>query len=586
MNFIKIIFGSMLGFFLSIIVLMFVLATLIGSLKSFGEKEKIVVNSNSVLTLYLDHKIPDRTPNKPEDIFNFNSMFKIEPGLFDIIRMIKTAKDDINIKGIYLHLSDIPTSYATISEIRMALKQFKESGKFIYAYGDTFSQKAYYLATVADRIFINPLGSIDLKGVYVQIAFYKGLLEKLEVEAQVVRHGEYKSAVEPFIMDKMSAANRKQTKKFTQTIWDNVAMDIADDRGLSVEQVNTAADNLMLQDPKEAKDLGFVDDLITYDVFLERLSEELGVNRVEKHNFVEERSYYTSIRNIGKWSSDRIAIVYASGNIVKGENAVEGAISDGEFSQIIRGLRLDEKIKGVVLRVNSPGGDALSSDIILHELELLKEVKPVVVSMGGVAASGGYYIACKADYIYAEPSTITGSIGVFGIIPNIQKMLNNKLGVTFDEVKSNSNSDYISLNKPMQTFQRRKLKAQIEKIYSTFIQHVSIGRHMSVPSVDSIGQGRVWAGRDALAIGLIDAFGGIDEAIKKVVDLGQLSVYRLVEFPKQKEMFQQILDDLSGRNMFSLGKGFQETQETLQYLGDMIECRTIQARIPYSLIIK
>ena len=586
MNFVKIIFGSMIGFFLSVVVLMFFLVMLISSIKGFSENKKVVIEPNSVLTLYLDHAIPDRTPNRPEDIFNLTSMFKINPGLYDIVRMIHSAKNDPNIQGLYLHLSNVPTSYANIMEIRKALVQFKESNKFVYVYGDTFSQKAYYMASIADKIFINPQGSIDLKGVYVQIAFYKGLLDKLEIDAQVIRHGQYKSAVEPFIMDKMSEANRRQTKKYTQTIWDNVAKDIATDRGLSLDQVNDAANNLLLQDPMMAKKLGFVDEILSYDSFLNVLSEELGVERMKKQNFIEERKYFSSLKKSQKWSSDRVAIVYASGNIVKNDVAVEGAISDGEFSRIIRELRLDDKIKGVVLRINSPGGDALASDIILNEIELLKEVKPIVVSMGSVAASGGYYIACKANYIYAEPSTITGSIGVFGIIPNTQKLFTNKLGITFDEVKSNTNSDYISLNKPMQEFQRKKLKTQIEKIYSTFIQHVSQGRQMTVRMVDSIGQGRVWAGRDAKHLGLVDDFGGIEEAIQKVISLAQLPAYRIVEFPKQKEMFQQMLDDLSGKSMVVLGKELEETSKTLFYLNDLLMSKSVQARMPYVMIIE
>ena len=585
-NFFKIVFGSMLGFFISIIIVFFFLLAFVSAIQSFGEPKKVELKENSVLTLNLDHSIPDRTPNKPENIFDIKSMFRIQPGLFDILRMIDVAATDGHIKGIYLHLSDIPTSYANLYEIREALKKFKESGKFILAYGDVFSQKAYYLASVADGIYLNPQGSINLKGIYVQIAFFKGLLDKLDVEAQVIRHGKYKSAVEPFIMDKMSRANREQTKKFTRSIWETVSGGIASGRNLPLSAVNKAADLLSLQSADSALSLGFIDEKLTYDKFLKILCEKTGVQEMRKDQYVSETAYLNVAKAHRKWSKDKIAIVYAGGNIIKSDREVEKSISDGEYTRIFRKLRQDNSIKGVVVRINSPGGDALASDIILREIELLKEVKPVVVSMGGVAASGGYYIACKADYIYADPSSITGSIGVFGIIPNAGKLFNQKLGINFDEVKSNSNADYISINKAMPAFQKEKLHQQIENIYATFTRQVSEGRGMKVAEVDSIGQGRVWAGKDALAINLIDEFGGIEAALNKTAQLAGLATFRNVEYPKEKELYEQILSDLSGQTKIRWDAALEKIDKNLGYLQTLIDRKGVQASLPYSIEIE
>lgn len=586
-NFFKIVFGSVLGFFISFFLILILLFAILGSVKSIGEKKEVKVDSNSILTLHLDYPISERTSNKPENLFDFNSMFKIPPGLNDILSMIESAKEDSRIKGIYLHLSEIPTSYSNLLEIRNSLTNFKSSGKFIIAYGDHYSQKSYYLATIADEIYLHPEGSIDLKGIHVQMAFFKGLLDKLEIEAQVVRHGKFKSAVEPFLFDKMSQANRKQTEKYTNAIWETISSSIAKDRKISIDELNQAADLLSLQDPNKAVSLGFVDNTLFYDELLLKLSNKLNVEKIKKKNFVSEIRYNKVKTNKQKWSSDRIAIVYASGNIIRSSNAIDGSITDGEFSRILRNIRLDDEIKGVVLRINSPGGDALASDIILREVKLLKDVKPVVVSMGGVAASGGYYIACKSDYIYANPNTITGSIGVFGVIPNIENLFTNKLGITFDEVKSNKNSDYISLNKKMPSFHRKKLKEQIERIYDRFITHVSEGRGISKAQVDSIGQGRVWAGKDALKIGLIDEFGGLEEAIQKTAELANLSEYRFIEYPKQKEMFQQLMDDLSGQSSINLlTSPLGDWGETYTYLSGMMKNPSIQARLPYILTVE
>ncbi len=585
-NFFKIVFGSMVGFFISIIIVFFILLVIASALQSIGKPKEVKLKENSVLNLRLDHSIPDRTPNKPDNIFDFKSMFRIQPGLSDILRMIDMAASDHHIKGIYLHLSDVPTSYANIFEIREALKKFKESGKFVIAYGDVMSQKAYYLASVADEIYLNPQGSIDLKGIYVQIAFFKGLLDKLDIQAQVIRHGKYKSAVEPFIMDRMSKANREQTKKFTESIWETVSQGIASGRNLPLSNVNKAADLLSLQNPDSALSLGFIEGKLTYDRFLEILRNKLGVEKLLKDNYVSETSYLNISRARRKWSKDKIAIVYASGNIIKSDRDIENSITDGEYAELFRSLRRDNSIKGVVIRINSPGGDALASDIILREIELLKEVKPVVVSMGGVAASGGYYISCKANYIYADPVSITGSIGVFGIIPNAEKLFNEKLGIRFDEVKSNSNADYISINKGMSSFQKEKLHQQIENIYATFTRNVSEGRGMAIADVDSIGQGRVWAGKDALGIRLIDEFGGIEAAVNKAAQLANLSTFRYVEYPKEKELFEQILSDLSGQSNIQLGATLEKIDKNIGYLQKLLEHKGVQATLPYSIEIE
>ena len=586
-DFFKFMFASMLGFFLTAFIILFLFFGLIMAVVSFSEQEEVSINNKSILELKLDYSIPDRTANDPFQYYMDYGSFKPKAGLNQLLENIQKATDDDRIQGIYLNMTIVPSGMATLSEIRDALATFKQSGKFIFAYGNVYSQKAYFLASVADRVFLNPEGFIEFKGFHGNVMFIKGLLEKLEIEPQVIRHGKFKSAIEPLILDKMSEANKTQTLTFIQSMWDEALEQIAGNRNLSTDELNRIADLLISQNAEKAYTNGIVDSLIYMDQFLSLLADKSGIEKVQKKNLVSVEDYdKASVKGYKRRSKNKIAVVYAAGNIVQGEGT-ENAINANSMARAIRNIRQDESIKAVVLRVNSPGGDGLASDIILRELKLCRNEKPVVVSMGNVAASGGYYIACGADKIVASPTTITGSIGVFGIIPNFTGMLNNKLGITFDGVSTNDNADFVDVTKPMSDFQKDVIHQLIERFYKTFVGHVAEARNMTFEQVDEIAQGRVWAGTDALENGLVDQLGGMDDAISLAAELAGLEDYRSVNYPKQKDPIQQIMDDVfGGMQSRILHVELGEYDQVFNYIQYLKGAKGIQTRMPYDITIE
>ena len=584
-QFFKFLFASMLGFVLGSILLLFILVGMISAaVNSFDDEKVTEVKSNSMLFLDFEKPIVDRASKNPFDNINFNS-FESEPtaGLNTILENLRKAKTDKNIKGIYMELSTINTGIATVEEIRNALIDFKKSGKTIISYSEVYTQKSYYLASVADKIYMNPQGAMELKGLGAEIMFYKGLLDKIEVETQVIRHGRFKSAVEPFILDKMSNDNRLQTRGFMQSIWNFMLNNIASSRKLSFEELNSLANNFSIREPEDAIKYKLVDKLVYKDEVLEELKTLTGITKKDENPQLITLSKYSKSPSSEKKSlkDDQIAIIYASGEIESGEGGSD-KIGSETVSKAIREARLNDKIKAIVLRVNSPGGSALASEVIWREAELANKVKPVVVSMGDVAASGGYYISAASRKIFASPNTITGSIGVFGLIFNAQKMFNNKLGITFDTVKTNRMSDFGSMTRPLTAEEKQIFQQGVEKVYDTFTKRVANGRKMEQANVDSIGQGRVWSGVEAKNIGLVDEFGGLNDAIAAAAKMANLSKYRTVELPKQKDPFKEILAELGNEAEtkylnYKLGdeaKYFNKAQELLRMQG-------IQARLPF-----
>lgn len=590
-QFFKFMFASMLGvflaFFLGIIVLVGMIAALVSSSDS---KKEAKVEPNSVLHINFEAQINDRSSNNPFENFDFGSMSgKQGIGLNDILENIEKAKTDDNIKGIYIDLQSVPAGIATIEEIRNKLIEFKESKKFIVAYSEVYTQGAYYLASVADEVWLNPEGLIEFKGLGAQVMFFKGLLEKMEVEPQVIRYGKFKSAIEPFILDKMSEANREQTMKYMGSIWNNIVKGIADSRGLTPAQLNLIADSALVQNAKDAVEQKLADKLYYKDQVLDDLKDRCGLEDAKKLKLVSMVKYKDAPKAKKEGdkglAKDKIAVIYASGSIEGGEGD-DQTIGSDRISKAIRKARLDENVKAIVLRVNSPGGSALASDVIWREVVLAKAVKPVVASMGDVAASGGYYISCAADTIVAQPNTITGSIGVFGLLMNLKNLMNNKLGVTVDTVKTNHYADLGSAFRPLTQAERDIIQNSVNEIYGSFISKVAEGRGMKVADVDSIGQGRVWSGYDAKGLGLVDVLGGMEDAIEIAAKMAKLDNYRVAEYPEQKEPFKAFMEELQGQGEdVMLKKSLGENYRFYKTLDDMRKMEGIQARMPFDIYI-
>ena len=596
MKFYKIVLGAFLGTLIALVINFFikvgVVSSMISSFSKSDSETAATLKPNSVLHMKLDYSIPDRSTDDPFGSFDFATMeTKESTGLNDILRNIENAKTDNNIKGIYLELSSIPTPTATLQELRSKLIEFKESGKFVVAYGESFSQSAYYVASAADKIFLNPEGALDLRGMASQIMFYKHLLEKLDVEMQIVRgpNNKFKSAVEPYFLDKMSEANREQMDKLLGTVWGEILTAISQSRNISVEQLNQIADNLdVLFNAQKALEYGMVDNLYYKDQVLDELKGLTGSNK--SINAIGNEKYAKTYKNKAT-SKNEVAVIYASGSIQDGKGDETKNIYSENLSKTIRKAREDENVKAVVLRVNSPGGSAVASAIIGRELDLTKAVKPVIVSMGNYAASGGYWISAKADYIFADPTTLTGSIGVFGTFPNAQGLLNDKIGLTFDVAKTNENADFPSYTQPLTEFQYSKLQEMVVKTYDDFTKRVAEGRGLSQTYVDSIGQGRVWAGADAIGIGLVDQLGDMEDAIAYAAEKANLgSDYAVTEWPKQKDFFTRLMESISDSEADKLDAAMKQKlgvyYDYLKGLENLNNNTGIQARMPFDMVIE
>ncbi|MFH2144262.1 MAG: signal peptide peptidase SppA, partial [Bacteroidota bacterium] len=573
-------------------IMFFISMAVIGGIITSATSDKIVhVKDNSILEIKLDNPIPERTSKNPFENFDPLSMdAKQSIGLNDILKSLNNAKTDDKIKGIFLNLSAIPAGIATIEEIRGALINFKDSSdKFIIAYSDVYSQGAYYLATAADKIYLNPKGLVDFKGLNAEIMFFTKVLENIGIEPQIIRGktNKFKSAVEPFMYTEMSEANREQTLTFMASIWNYLLKGISDKRGVSVENLNMYADSLKIENAQEALNYKLIDGLKYKDEILAELKELTKIKPDDKINFVSMSNYSKTAKSDKnkKFSKNKIAIVFASGQIFQGEGD-EQTIGGETLSEAIREARMDSTVKAIVLRVNSPGGDALASEVIWREVSLAKKSKPVIVSMGDYAASGGYYISCPADVIVCNPTTLTGSIGVFGILWNGKEFLNDKVGIYIDNVKTNTYADLGSIYRPLSAPEKDVIQRTVEEVYTTFIGHVAEGRNTSTEYVDSIGQGRVWSGINAKEIGLIDEFGGLIKAIEIAADKAGISEYRFVGYPKQKDPFEQFLEQFLGNTQETLvKKHLGQSYVYYKKLSNAMTAKGIQTRLPFDIEI-
>lgn len=584
-------FGSVLASILAGIILFFlVFLIIIGIMSAAGSADVEEIKEHTVLALELNTKIHDNDSQNPFANLNLMNMdVEKAVGLNTILKNIEKAKTDPNIDGIFLKLSSIDAGISTIEEIRNALIKFKESGKFIISHADIYSHKTYYLASISDKIYMTPEGGMQFVGLGAEIMFYKKAFEKFGIEPIIIRHGKFKSAVEPFMLEKMSEANREQLSTFIGTIWTDMLEKISKERNIELNRLNQIADDLMLNSAQSSVDLGLVDSLKYYDELLAELQSRTGAKKIKDIEFASLSKY----NKVPKQKSDdekglakeKIAVVYASGEIVMGEG--DGSnIGAASMARTIREIRNDDKIKAIVLRVNSPGGSALASEIIWREVKLAKETKPLIVSMGDYAASGGYYIACAADTIVASSNTLTGSIGVFGVLFNIQKLLNDKIGLTFDRVNTNKHSDIGSMTRKMEKEEEAYILNSIEAVYATFTQHVAEGRGLTVEKVDEIGQGRIWSGINAKELGLVDVIGGLEDAIDIAADKAKMERYRVVNYPKKKDPFDAFLEKFGGSiKADALEQELGDLKPYYQMLKNISEQKGIQARLPLELII-
>ncbi|MDX8552993.1 signal peptide peptidase SppA [Tenacibaculum sp. 1B UA] len=581
MKFLRNLLASILGFFIALFLLFvffFAIAAIVGA------EEKIVVKSNSVLELDLSTPIKDYAPKEDNPIAEALELTDEKLALNKIINAIENAKTDDKIKGISIKTPFINAGIAQTQAIRNKIEEFKESGKFVYAYNDIYTQKNYYLSSVADSLFLNPVGAIDFRGLSTEILYFKDFEDKYGIKMEVIRHGKYKSAVEPFLENEMSEANREQTTSFLKSIWSEITDDISKSRNISIEKLNLIADNSNGRNVTIAKE----NNLIDASIYEDEYEEKLAMGSDKKLNTISIEDYINSGKGrIYSTAKDKIAVIYAQGDIIYGEGN-EQYIGQGVINKAIKKARKDDNVKAIVLRVNSPGGSALASELIWRELELTKKEKPLVVSMGNLAASGGYYIACNADKIIAEPTTITGSIGVFGAIPNFSQFTDN-IGINAEQVSTNNSASY-SVFEPMNKKFYDVTKEGVEQIYTTFVNRVSAGRNMTFEQVNEIAQGRVWTGKEAIENGLVDQLGGLNDAIKVAAELAELENYRVRNYPNYKTDLKEALK-FSPFAKASKEEILKETMGDENYqlynnIHKMKNLKGIQARIPFVFQVK
>ncbi len=583
-DFIKFTFASVLGVVLAGIVFTILgIVTMVGMVAS--SDTETTVKENSIFVLDLNGVLSERVEENPFQSIMGDDMQSI--GLDDLLSAIQKAKDNENIKGIYLQPANFSASFASLEEIRQALLQFKESGKFIVAYADQYTQGMYYLASVADKLIVNPQGSIGWHGLASETIFFKDLLKKVGIDMQVFKVGTYKSAVEPFIATEMSDANREQITAFLTSIWGRLLEDISASRNIPVEKLNEYADSYMdLKQADEYIACGLADTLLYKDGVLNYLKQKTGRAADESLRTLSLEDMKNVRRNVPlDKSGNIIAVYYAFGGIDDTTSPEEGINSEKVITDL-RKLREDETIKAVVLRVNSPGGSAYGSEQIWNEVVKMKEAKPVIVSMGDYAASGGYYISCAADYIVADPTTLTGSIGIFGMIPNFENLMTDKLGLHFDVVKTNSHADMGSLSRPFNASEKEIMQNYINNGYKLFVKRCADGRGMSVEAIEKIAEGRVWTGEAAKELGLVDELGGLDKALEIAAQKANVEAYSVINYPGKSSIFDSILEN--GKKDYingQLAETFGEYYHFMKSIQNLKEADRIQARLPFDLQI-
>lgn len=590
MQFLKNVLATIVGLFLFCF-LFFILFGIIAVAAGSGNEDVVKVKENSVIELDIEKVSMDYAGKFTYTDF---SMFNDEPkdGLSDVLNAIAAAKKDDKIKGITLTNSNSGLGMAQNKALRDQLEDFKKSGKFVVSYSDTYSQTDYYLNSVADTIYLNPMGEIDFKGLSSEVMFFKDFQEKTGIKMEVIRHGKFKSAVEPFLSNEMSPENREQISGLLNSVWSAMAQDIATSRKISVDSINSIAANLGARTPEMAKQTKLIDKIGYEDEFHNGIRKALKVKKDEDYNKVDILDYVDTaeLSNVLEGGNDIIAVVYAQGEIMSGEGDIN-VIGELAMRESLKKARENDDVKAIVLRIDSPGGSALTSELIWRDIELTKKVKPVVVSMGNVAASGGYYIACNADRIFAEANTITGSIGVFGVLPNFTKLSNN-IGIHTEQVSTHENASGYSLFTPLQDNTREVIQESVERIYGTFVNRVAAGRKMTFEQVDALGQGRIWSGTDALKNGLVDEIGGMDAAIKYAAKLGKTTDYSTEAYPQFERTVDQYFASLTGLPFAKTKEDFikeevgEENYRVIERIRRASKMRGAQVILPYEINIR
>lgn len=587
-DFLKFTLATITGIIVSS-VLLFIVSILVMFSMLYSSDSEVIVRENSILKLNLNGALVERSEEDPLSLLWGDETAVY--GLDDLLASIRKAKENDNIKGIYIEATSlIADGFASLKEVRDALADFKESGKFIVAYGDMYTQPMYYVASVADRVLLNPQGMLEWSGLSSMPVFYKDLMDKLGIRWQIFKVGTYKSAVEPFIGMEMSEANREQTTDYLTSLWGEMTAEVAASRGVTVDDLNRAADRMLLFQPAaECVQAGLADTLIYKNDVRDYLKQWVGIDKDDDLRTLGLKDMKNVKKNVPKDKSGNIvAVYYADGMIGSLMAGGSGQGIDGnQMIRDLRGLKEDEDVKAVVLRINSPGGSAYDSEQIWHAVGELKKEKPVIVSMGDYAASGGYYIACAADWIIAQPTTLTGSIGIFGYIPNAEKLLNDKLGIHFDGVKTNKLSDLGDISRPFTEEETALMQNMVNHGYELFTQRCADGRKMPVDEIKRIAEGRVWTGKMAKDLKLVDELGGIDRAIAVAAERAEIENYTVMSYPKQEDFFSSLLSSgtdryLSARLKAELGALY----EPFRYLQTIKESDRIQARLPFMITIK
>jgi protease-4 len=587
MTFLRELLAVILGVFISFFIMFFVFLAIGSAISSsFMDEDMVRVSDNSVLVLKLEDQIRDFAPKSDDPLEQLLGLDQEVMGLNTIINAIDNAKYDKKIRGISIESLSLRAGIGQLQEIRDKLHEFKESGKFIMAYADVYDQKNYYMSSVADSIYVNPVGFLDIKGLSGEILYFKDFQDKYGVRMEVIRHGKYKSAVEPFLESEMSEANREQTVSFLNSVWGELVDDISENRGLTPAQINSIADDLAARSPDLALEHGMISGQVYRDGYRNILKGLVEIGEEDELNMVSVKDYIKSGKGrIVSTAKDRIAVVYAQGEIIYGKGD-ERFIGQDLIIKSLRKAKEAKDIKAIVLRVNSPGGSALASDIIWREIEMTKQEKPVIVSMGSYATSGGYYISCNANRIVAEPTSITGSIGVFGIIPNISEFA-DRIGINAEQIGTNRQSVGYSIFEPMPEDFYAVTKEGVERVYETFVSKVAQGRNMTFEQVDSIAQGRVWTGKEALDKGLVDELGSLDDAVRVAADMAGITEYRIRNYPDYEKEFKDLFKGPFSRvkqNLIREELG-ESTYEALKKVRGINDLKGIQARLPFMLEI-